>query len=1145
MSDFSASNEITDDNAAAAAAMPARITAAAPTPAETNAIAREEVREAAERRQFPAARALVTFLRDTAQAQKITGKGDGRTNIIDQGDRVTYAFPPETVAALFAHLEAVRREGLVSHFSERQGTPETPTSGLMLDYDIHVADPQARLHERHVHRIACQVVRALRRDLVFPADKNHRHGRETTLHVFTIVKPEPVAVYGGGDDADTAVKYKYGFHVLIPGIRVSRGYKKYLLRALRDDGPINGVLTDLGVLGDPRECLDMNSASVPVLFLGSCKRGGTPYVLGPSFEVTFDAAVATAEGAVPHMDDADFYPMVRGLRAEDFENYNLVAETSLCFEAVYPEGRPPLVRARECTYRPELASEIEDLAARTQNGALGEEELLLAEHSLSTLAVHDPEARYLHQILDLLDPSYHTDRNKWRDVVFALANTSETYKPLAEWFSHKCPLKWADGGRDTLDQIWEDAVARRGAVANPLTKRSLIRWAQVSNPERFRQISDQNYFTILAKYVYDYGGILEHFMVAEVLHAMLGNKFIVDVDEGVNGRFTYCWFEFVVPGQPACVGEVWKWRKEVQPDELQNYISKNLVKVLDQVAQHIEEQRADAETDEQGKYYQKLGAAFLLSRRKIFNDQFKNGVIKQANYLFRRRGFVDTLDQEPTLLGTGNGILRLGAACTLIDHFHEYPVMKFTPVHYRPFNPDNPWTKLMLNALADIIPEPDFRDWLLFFAASSLAGGVKEGLLLLWHGGGANGKTWFMRMTAKVLGKQYATKLDIGLLTAERSKPNDPNSAMMQLKGMRWGYVEETRKAEPMNDQRLKEIVNPGEISGNEKFKQQETFEVTANVAVGQNYDFVVDTTDHGTWRRIKHYHSKVRFTANPDPSNPYEKKDDQRYVREYINDPDCQAAFLSILVHYYERLQREHGGSVKNVPCPTLDRETEIFRNGQDTINRFITERVVHSPGNNHSYPLATVAGSYIEWYNTNIDRRRHVASEIIQDIENSALAKHIRRAPNKTMVLHDCRVLAPDSRTLEEGETYMGVIAPETTAEDPRPPPAGRLAADWWNPPLRDRGNVFRGARVDNLQEAEDFLFDDDDSVFPEPRAAKTADAAHLLDDDIEDILTREEYAPWDEGARFTVDDVFEGDVFDDNVFDDAVFVDNEDVN
>ena len=65
-------------------------------------------------------------------------------------------------------------------------------------------------------------------------------------------------------------------------------------------------------------------------------------------------------------------------------------------------------------------------------------------------------------------------------------------------------------------------------------------------------------------------------MVARVLHAMLGTKFVVDVADGRHGRHTYVWFEFVVEGQHARPGEVWKWRKDAELDELQLYLSESL-----------------------------------------------------------------------------------------------------------------------------------------------------------------------------------------------------------------------------------------------------------------------------------------------------------------------------------------------------------------------------------------------------------------------------------------------------------------------------------------------------------------------------------------------------------------------------------------
>jgi phage/plasmid-associated DNA primase len=409
--------------------------------------------------------------------------------------------------------------------------------------------------------------------------------------------------------------------------------------------------------------------------------------------------------------------------------------------------------------------------------------------------------------------------------------------------------------------------------------------------------------------------------------------------------------------------------------------------------------------------------------------------------LFRQRGFAKSLDKDPIYLGVGNGVLELGNVCKLIDYYHEIPVSQFTPAHYRKFDPNDPYTKVILDAFRIMIPEKDMRIWILFFFAQCLSGGVKEGILLLWYGGGANGKTFIMRLIAKVLGK-YATKLNISLLTSERESADKPNSAVMQVKGKRFGYVEETKKAEILNDQRVKELANAGEMSARDLNSKQECFEITANIAVGQNYDFIVKTKDHGTWRRLRHYTSKVKFDKNPNPDNPFEYKDDPRFIEEYVKDPNIHAATLSILVYFYERLQNEYNGSLKKVDCQTLNRETEIFRNEQDPLNTYITEHVVISPGNATPYSIEEVGGFYLAWRQNNVTRGSMKRNELIEDITNSALQKYIKRFPNKPSIIKGIRILETPTDPLEEGEKYMGFT--KVKANQNMCDPNDR----WWEP-------------------------------------------------------------------------------------------------
>ena len=60
--------------------------------------------------------------------------------------------------------------------------------------------------------------------------------------------------------------------------------------------------------------------------------------------------------------------------------------------------------------------------------------------------------------------------------------------------------------------------------------------------------------------------------------------------------------------------------------------------------------------------------------------------------------------------------------------------------------------------------------------------------------------------------------------------------------------------------------------------------------------------------------------------------------------------------------------------------------------------------------YPLGVLGGYYTEWYSANIERKRHIAGEIIKELESSAVGKFLRPAANRTLVLRGCRVLTPD---------------------------------------------------------------------------------------------------------------------------------------
>ena len=983
----------------------------------------------------PNAIAFSKYLQTQAK-NYITGQKNDHTNIIDQGEKRTYAFPPGELYGLMTHIDTCRKNGIPAHISERQGIKDIPDSGIMLDFDM-IFDNRPALSQpvtpRDYHKMTSCIIATLQKHLLLnnpnpnpnpdPAGTVQPNVGTTQLrkepikmHVAYTKKKSVVCVTDGVAPA----KYKYGIHMLVPGIQVPRDYKRYLISQLKGDAQWNDIFRNIGVSGDPAKCLDENSAHVPVLFFGSCKRGGEPYDIATIHEVEIDT-----EFDMKTITDLDI--------GELEKTYLLPYEFGLMYEATYPDGRQPLVKKHTYALNPAIESQIISMAERTRNNLIDMDDILATDHGLSTLALHDPSARFLHQLLDILDPKYYTDYTCWRKVILALANTHLSYKPLAEWFSQKCPEKWITGGEEKLDEIW-DSVSAGAAIQNPITKRSLFQWARESDPVRYNAIEKESYCSILRDHIFKYSGILEHAMFSDVLHAMLGDKFVSDKKKGTRGREESYWFEFIIPKQESLIGEVWKWRPETVPDELRLYITRQLSDYMREVTDEFSERRANAENEDQAKYYKDIVKNVIASNRKLHNSKFIEGILAECRPRFRKRGFIESLDKQGDLLGVGNGILKLGAECEFINYFHEYPVNRHTNVNYRRFDPENPtlYEKLVLDALVDIIVEPDARERILKLLSTGLCGNFKDAVMLLWEGGGANGKTFVVVLWANTLGVNYATKLRMKLLTGDHEEASATNSAFMRIKDRRVGYFDESNPGDAINPARLKEIVNPGYGVGSEKYETEEVFKMTSTLVVSTNYPFVIDTTDHGTWRRIWYYKSKIKFCINPDPNSPYEKKENEKFANEYVNDVNVQEAFLSILVYYFERLQKENRGSIKRVPSKTIDIETQSFRNSQDSINRFLTETFVvqefmPDPPSitmdvDPKYQISNIANMYIEWHAKNAHGKVKSQVAAAKELENSALQKYIRRTANKKLCVYGCRQLEANEAP-GPGEVYLGV--------------------------------------------------------------------------------------------------------------------------
>jgi phage/plasmid-associated DNA primase len=945
-----------------------------------------------------------------------TEKGDQKTNVINVAEKRTFAIPHDHMEMFFTLSDECRREKRMLHMSERQEYEGVTHTGIMIDFDRYQRCKEKQIKESHYAALTRNISKLLHEFIDLSA---YAADGKFVFHVGFISKPE--VVIAPSKIPGDATRYKDGFHILIPEIQVSKGFKRHLSAELCSRGIINNIFKNIDNLEEPEKMLDRMSASGPVHFLGHSKPGKPAYPLTHVYEVT----VYVDEDDFNHR-LLDMSTLLQGqVRVQDnMLPINLTYEFALGHYAHTFAGNPTWLVKRQLVYKPALETKIQIATEKVAKGLLDDEDILAAEHSVDILAMGNAQAMHLKKLLEILDISYATDYEKWFKVICAIAHTNANYKPIAVWFSQRRPEAMSDV---ELDRIWNDALGSKGAK-KPVTMRSIMFWARESSPQRYRDVEKENYYQVLARGVYDNKGRVEHALAARVCHSMLCDKFIVDV--GYNektGKVGYCWYEFVVPGQSMRKGEVYKWRKEIDPDNIHLFVAEQLPKAFKPLSENIKEHKERAENEAEAKYWKRVENEFTASVSRLGNDGFQNGIIKQAQYKFRQRGFADDIDSYEDVIGVGNGILKLGTKTQFIKGFHEYKISKFTDTDYKPFDPEDPPTRELLSAFRDIFPEPDVFEYKMMHVSTGLDAKSAAGIVLLQVGGGSNAKTTIEEMVHSTLGKDYSRRFNSQLLVGPTERAEAANSAMMQLDGAHNGFMDEFNKCETVNVARLKVIGNPGDISGRELHQKQKNFRVTCNLVALSNYDFIVDSNDHGTWRRIHYYKHKVKFCSNPNPANPFEKLANRKYLYECPKDPLYRTAMLGIMCHFYEKLQQMYGGDIKKIPIPTIERETEEFRNRQDSLNRFITQMIVRSP-HSDDISMTILASRYIEWYNKNVKQAAQTILDVQSQMENSRIASALERRINGTVFLVGYRLKTTPDEPLEHGEenllTYAQVV-------------------------------------------------------------------------------------------------------------------------
>jgi hypothetical protein len=906
---------------------------------------------------------LLTFF---ANPKYIKPSHDPETNIVDRYAGKCYHIPERKISYMFGLLEAARRSKEKIMFCEKQ----LESSGIMLDFDIYQDSEDNQLTDE-IFNVLCQnIIKTLLKILKF---------KEKKEKIVMGITRRPKITYNEEKEC-----WKDGFHLLIPGIKVTRSVKRFIIRKLLEDEIIDQTFQEVqpatfklkGQDYQRKDFIDQNSAHVMTFFIGSnTKKGNSPYKLSHIYE----ASINTETKAVVVQYKPTWLTDT---------TVNICYEFSLNYQVQDASVR----QITKLDYEVQ-DKYLDDIQQIENKHAILDEERNRNYGSLSTNAIHDHQIVEIKELLDTLSPKRSIDYQDWFNVLCVLANTSISYRDLAEYFSRKsAKFNMAD-----FDQVWTSITKRK--AKNALTIGSLHHWAKIDNPDRYAQIRKQNINSILYKMVYEgyREGILMHSDIAKILYQILQHKYVTDIPEGEK---KIVWYEFILDDDTHIDGELYKWRKYKDlPTSLSNYISDVLPELFHQVLKNVKDNYEKSSGD-LSKYFHTVLRNFKASMRKLGDRHFKISVIKEAEDRFNKYGFATKLDIDPLCRGVQNGVLKLnvapGGKPRLIQGYHSHMISKFTNVPYIPFDPYDPLTKEIIITLRNIFPdnEPDTHEFTMCYLASTIDGNPKESMFMIMVGRGANGKSFIAELHKAAIGPIYGVKLPLSFLTAKSNSAEGATPAQMLLQHATLATYSESNHMEVLNTARIKEMTGLENLCGRRLHQDMVNFKPRCHHLVTTNHDFVIEHADFGLWRRIVYNPLKITFVDinkyKLDASDPLQRIADPKLTQQWTDDPEVQGRYLGYMVWFHHWLHRKYNGIVGAIRRPHVDFETEKYKIRQDVISSFIAQKFVEVEDPTQEFPIADEIQKYIRWYSANHGGLLPIKG-ITEQFMNSVIGKFI----------------------------------------------------------------------------------------------------------------------------------------------------------
>lgn len=905
----------------------------------------------------------------------VRSAGQPDTNIICPGVG-SACLPEQELVHLLSKVEIARRKGFTPSVAEKQ-----PASGSGIFMDIDLYQPTSMTEYQYTPRFFISLIKQI---FMLIQNMFDLSVYQSSIRVGVTLKRTMNIKEIGGDGSGIYCN-SAGFHILIPGLKLTRGAKHMLFNKIIERRIIENVVAQHGIktVNPDTRFFDIQCKHVVSFLVGCGRIDKSTGKQKPVHELTYVFEVDghnDPDGGININTDSVVVPTNPAVC--------LVLEFSLNTEAPTTPNYKPFIRKMLIHPKPQYIAEVERLSNKNTATLEDFNEEMAYQNELDLSAKLDPGMNYIQDMVGMINNSHafkYTDT--WK-IIQALANMDQKYKGIAEEFVKRFPEKYISATH--FNKRWNEALS--SANIAKMSGQSVLKMpyiesiARKCNPEKYKAVKDKYQIHNLLNMILDKDnlGKFEHAHIAQIIWEMKRDEYVVDYPEGSK---TPVWYKLMLPeDRDLLPGETFKWKEFIEPTWLYNMITYVLYpkfksvyselhdKIKKMIANPAEYERPGIDTSGLIKFYESSLKSFTLTCKSLMNAGFRASVVRESRHLFAKAGFTQNLDNDEMLMGVGNGILCFGTNgyVSLIDHIHDHKVSvaSSTPVNWKRFDPRDPITKTMLLCMRSMFTdsEGDKFDLVMNFACLGLTGKQKPSKMIFLYGSGRNGKSYFMEQLRNVFGG-YGGKGPANLIVGTGSSNADSASpAVFAIKGKRFMSYGECGPGQSLNVPFFKEILGGEKQTARKLYGDLVTFYANCVHFLPLNNLLKILNTDYATWRRVMLVKLNIKFFNRHSPDyNPLDPN--HRIEDKYINNPKLLStdplyleAFLGYLVYMWERLQIVYDGNLDLIRCPHVLADTAEYRSTQDIFDDFINRRFVKT-GTPDRFAFDKISLAYTAW--------------------------------------------------------------------------------------------------------------------------------------------------------------------------------------